>query len=221
MCLVLLLLMLLGSTLAWFTDNTANVNTMVVGKISIKQEETFVQDTIIMPNVPIEKNVVVTNNGNLPCYVRILFAFEDRNDVDVLKLIELNDSGIVNGEITIDGITNNNPKVQFTVTRGTEVTTYTVGYYIHQDQLAVGGTINPLTSLKLSGTADNTWHQNVGEKYEVLVLSQATQVDGLGDDAGDALKTAFAPITDTWCATWFAKVLDGAADGNAITFPNT
>ena len=83
---------------------------MVAGKVSISQEETFEQDTIIMPNVSITKNVVVKNTGNLPCHVRTLFAFEDSNAVDVLKLINVDDSGIdANGGIVIDGITNNEP----------------------------------------------------------------------------------------------------------------
>lgn len=222
LCLVLLLVMMLSTTLAWFTDSKGYVNTMVAGKISISQEETFEQDTIIMPNVSITKNVVVTNTGNLPCYVRTLFAFEDSNTVDVLKLINVDDSGIdANGGIVIDGITNNEPKVQFTVTRGTEVTTYTVGYYTHPNQLAIGGTINPLTAIKLDGTAGNTWHEAVGEKYELFVLSQASQVEGLSDDPAIALNTAFAPITGDWCATWFARVLGGEATGSNITIATT
>lgn len=217
LCLVLLLIMMLSTTLAWFTDSKANVNTMVAGKISISQEETFVQDTVIMPNVPITKNVVVTNTGNLPCYVRTLFAFEDSNDTDVLKLIDVDDSGLVGSEIIIDGITNTNPKVQFVVNKDGLQTVYTMGY-IHGTQLELGGSINPLSAITLNGKADNEWQIAVGDKYELFVLSQATQVDGLSQLGADgALNTAFAPITGDWCAKWFAEVLNGTASGNEIT----
>ena len=222
-CLALLMIMFLGSSIAWFTDTAYHSNTMVAGKISIKQEEDFTQDTIIMPNVPITKKVVVTNNGNLPCFVRTLFAFEDSNTVDVLKLINLDDSGldVYGGSIVIDGITNTNPKIQFTVTRGTEVTTYTVGYYLHNSELEIGGTINPLSSITLDKAAENIWHETVGDKYEVFVLSQASQVAGLSNDAATALKEAFGEINGVECAKWFAYVLRQSNVNATVTVNST
>lgn len=229
LCLVLLLIMMLSTTLAWFTDSKANVNTMVAGKISISQEETFVQDTVIMPNVPITKNVVVTNTGNLPCYVRTLFAFEDKTYTDkngvqqtVLGMLTATTpSGVV-----ID-IPTGADKVQFTVTKtvggNQETTTYTVGYYVHPQKLPHEDednrdVITVLNSITLNSEADNEWQIAVGDKYELFVLSQATQVDGLSQLGADgALNTAFAPITGDWCAKWFAEVLNGTASGNEIT----
>ena len=213
LCLLLLLIMLLSSTLAWFTDSKSYVNTMVAGKVNIEQTEDFTQDTMILPNVSITKDVVVKNVGNTPCYVRTLFAFEDSNSVDILKLISVDDRGIdQNGGIVIDGITNNEPKLQFTVTKGNVTTTYTVGYYVHPEELAKNAQINPLSGITLSPDAKNIWHETVGEKYEILVLSQACQVaglDNLGSSAA-ALDTAFEPITSDWCATWFGKMLSGS-----------
>ena len=40
LCLALLLIMLLGSTLAWFTDESGTTNTMTVGNVKIQQNET-------------------------------------------------------------------------------------------------------------------------------------------------------------------------------------
>lgn len=77
LCLVLLLVMMLSTTLAWFTDSKTNVNTMVAGKIAIEQNE--YSDTnhtvkfennkyVMMPSQSIIKEVVVTNTGNQPAY---------------------------------------------------------------------------------------------------------------------------------------------------------
>ena len=219
LCVVLLLVMLMATTLAWFTDREYNVNTMVAGKISIEQKEysdaghtvEFENNKfVMMPSQTVVKEVIVTNTGNQDCYVRTLFAFEDSNTVDVLKLITV-DSGIV-----IDGITNSNPKVQFTVTKDGKTTVFTVGYYVHATALEKNAQINPLSGITLSAAAENAWHEAVGEYYELFVLSQATQTAGMGTDAAVALDTAFKPISAADCAVWFAMVLN---DNNTYT-PN-
>ena len=221
LCLIMLLLMLLSSTLAWFTDSKHNVNTMVAGKISISQTETDAQGNpfvgtnfVMMPNVPITKNVTVTNEGNQPAYVRTLFAFEDSNDVDILPLLILEGG---ESEIEIPGVTNGEEKIQFTVIKDGKTTLFTVGYYLHLGQLEVGGSINPLQSIMLTGRAGNEWQTAVGDYYELIVLSQASQVAGLGDDAGVALDTAFDVISGASCAKWFALVLNGTVSGTTIT----
>lgn len=217
LCVVLLVIMLMATTLAWFTDQTYNVNTMVAGKISIEQKEysdaehrvEFENNKfVMMPSQTVVKEVVVTNTGNQDCYVRTLFAFEDSNTADVLKLITV-DSGIV-----IDGITNTNPKVQFTVTKDGKATLFTVGYYVHATALAENEKINPLSGITLNAAAENAWHEAVGEYYELFVLSQATQtagLDNLGENGTEspsaALDTAFKPISAAECATWFNVVL--------------
>ena len=210
LCLVLLLMMLLSSTLAWFTDSKGNVNVMTAGKIGIDQVETFEQNTYIMPNVPITKNVVVKNTGNQEAYVRTLFAFEDNADGMVLSKLILTKPDSV--QIVIPGVTDTNAKVQFTVTKDGVTTLYTVGYYIHDDALAVNGeksSINPLQSITLDGSATNAWHEAVGTTYEVIVLSQATQVVGMEsfNGAAGALNAAFDEITGTSCAMWFDAVI--------------
>lgn len=224
LCLVLLLVMMLSTTLAWFTDSKANVNTMVAGKISIAQTETdkdgnpFVGSNFtMMPSVEIIKKVTVENTGNQPAYVRTLFAFEDSADGKVLEML-------TTAGKTIEFPAN---KVQFTVTRGTDVTTYTVGYYVHPTALSHEDDkddITVLNSITLNGAATNEWQTAVGDDYELFVLSQASQVSGLdnlgvngAESPAAALDKAFAPITGDWCATWFAKVLGGTATGNAIT----
>ena len=214
LCLLLFFVMMLSTTLAWFTDSKTNVNTMVAGKIAIEQNE--YSDTnhtvkfennkyVMMPSQSIIKEVVVTNTGNQPAYVR--------------KVLEM----LSTAGKTIEFPTN---KVQFTVTKGGKKTLYTVGYYVHPEKLSHEDDkddITVLKSIKLADAADNSWQIAVGDDYELLVLSQATQTSGL-DNLGEngtespaaALDTAFAPITSENCAKWFAQVLGGEANGNPI-----
>lgn len=212
LCVVLLVIMLMATTLAWFTDQTYNVNTMVAGKISIEQKEysdaghtdEFENNKfVMMPSQTVVKEVVVTNTGNQPCYVRTLFAFEDSADGKVLSMLTT-----AGGAIVIPGVTDTTvPKVQFTVTKDGKATLFTVGYYVHATALAEDEKINPLSGITLSAAAENAWHKAVGSHYELFVLSQATQTAGLGNDAAVALDTAFKPISAAECATWFNVVL--------------
>ena len=236
LCLVLLMVMMLSTTLAWFTDNKSNVNTMVAGKISIEQKEysdaahtTEFENNkfVMMPSQTVIKEVVVTNIGNQPAYVRTLFAFEDKaytdedgNKQTVLDMLTTESKGSI-------VIPSGADKVQFTVAKDGKETVFTVGYYVHPDALSHEDDkddVVVLNAVKLKAEATNAWQTAVGEKYELLVLSQATQTSGL-DNLGEngtespaaALDKAFAPITDESCAKWFALVLGGEATGNAIT----
>lgn len=229
LCLVLLMVMMLSTTLAWFTDNKSNVNTMVAGKISIEQKEysdaahtTEFENNkfVMMPSQTVIKEVVVTNTGNQPAYVRTLFAFEDSADGKVLEMLSTAGK-------TIEFPTN---KVQFTVTKGDKQTLYTVGYYVHPEKLSHEDDkddITVLKSIKLADAADNSWQIAVGDDYELFVLTQAAQTAGLDnlgkngkESPADALDTAFAPITSENCAKWFAQVLGGTVSGTVSTLTN-
>lgn len=236
LCLVLLLVMLLGTTLAWFTDNASNTNTMVSGKISIEQTEigsdgeSFKNNHfVMMPDQEIVKKVSVTNTGNQDCYVRTLFAFEDKEYTDengesktVLEMIQAN---------TPTGVEIVPTNVKFTVKNGDNETTFTVGYYVYPVELSFKvdqNTITVLESITLKADATMAWSEAVGTYYEMMILSQASQVTGLGDDAAAALNTAFGAIDENNCAKWFATVLNGSdlytpnaweatAEGSVIT----
>lgn len=214
-CFALLVVMFIGSSIAWFTDTAASVNTMVAGKISIKQTENFEQESWMLPSDVIIKEVTVTNDGNQPAYVRTLFAFEDAEytdeqgqDLTVLDMVIT--QCVDNLQITIPGVNAPGEKVQFTATLGTEVTTFTVGYLVHPAALAVGDVFSNLTAVTLDARADNAWQEAVNGKYDLIVLSQACQTIGLGDDPAVALDTAFAAVsaeTGDKVALWFGYVL--------------
>lgn len=204
-CFALLVVMFLGSTIAWFTDTQSNVNTMVAGKIEIQQTEVFDTTTVLLPAVQVTKDVTVKNTGNQACYIRTLFAFEDSEDGYMLQMLQTAGAPII-----IPGVTagyEEQEKVRFTVTHNGEETLFTVGYYVHDSALDVGGEIHPLTSVAVSESAQNAWTEAVGTRYELIVLSQASQIAGLGDDPATALNTAFHPITGEHCVTWFGYVL--------------
>lgn len=206
-CFVLLVVMFLGSTIAWFTDTAENVNTMVAGKISIEQTEVFDDTTVLLPSMKVDKTVTVENTGNQPCYVRTLFAFEDSEDGEVLKMIMPACAAGVQIEIPAG-----EDKVQFRVKKDDKITTFTVGYYVYPNPLTHEDGDNDqytsLQSITLSAEAGNEWMDDIGDKYEIFVLSQAVQTTGLGDVPADALNQAFAPVDSEHCALWFAYVLD-------------
>ena len=210
-CFALLILMFLGSTIAWFTDTKDSVNTMVAGRITIEQTEEFDGTKILLPSMKVPKKVTVQNTGNQPCYVRTLFAFEDSADGEVLKMISTQGATIV-----LPGVTpgTGDQKVQFQVTvtdaEGKATTTiFTVGYYVHPEALAVGASFTSMESFTLDANAGNDWLNAIGEKYEILVLSQASQMTGLENlSVEEALNTAFNVISSDSCVTWFAYVLN-------------
>lgn len=223
-CLLLLLMMLLSSTLAWFTDVQYTHNVMEAGKISIKQtqngERGFPTGLVLMPTLKVDNVVTVENTGNQPCYARTLFAFEDTADGSVLAQLELS---LPNGVQIL--IPSGEEKIQFTVVRGegedAYITIYTVGYYLHDAKLEKDTSYTCLNAITLKGDAKNEWHMATGAQYDFFVLSQATQVTGLGDDAEAALDQVFGDVTAVNAAKWFALVVGGsvAEGGTEVTVP--
>lgn len=61
-------------TLAYFTDTDAKTNTFTTGKVDITLNETFTQESKLLPGKNIEKVVNVTNNEE-DAYVRLHIAF--------------------------------------------------------------------------------------------------------------------------------------------------
>ena len=218
LCVVLLVIMLMATTLAWFTDQTYNVNTMVAGKISIEQKEYSDADHrvefennkfVMMPSQTVVKEVVVTNTGNQDCYVRTLFAFEDSADGAVLDMLTT-----TGATITFPTDASGN-KIRFTVTKDGKTTIFTVGYAIYDGALHEDDEFYPLDSITLKAEAKNAWHEAVGSHYEVFVLSQATQTAGLSTVPMEALNAAFNPISSDKCATWFGNMLTEMSYGHS------
>ena len=242
----LVAIMLTSFTLAYFTDTTdVATNTMTFGDAAITQYEKdkegkdFVQDQILVPMVDnradkeanpivdgwydedmknvIDKVVTVSNDGENSVYVRTIFAFEGRSDVQAVYIGRLKDADwtfeylpragedstagpngeVVAREVMIDGV----------------VHTLYVATYEHQ--LAKGETSDPsLKQFFLSPdvTQDMIESFNFGDKYTIYAVSQAVQVAGFDTTADElanakaALNEAFgdpATVSDAVVAGWF------------------
>ena len=202
LCLALLLIMMLSTTVAWFTDTAAANNTMVVGKISITQTVVDTQYTV-MPTVEIPRLITVKNDGNQPAYVRTLIAFEDTaiagDSKSMLDYMILGDDNIT---FPVDEDGN---KIQFS----DNGTTYTVGYYLH-GELAANVSYTCLNTIELDATAPSAWQEaSVDGQYTILVLSQAVQSVGFEDGAAAALDNTnvFGSVADN-AETWFKAILN-------------
>ena len=184
LCFILLLIMMLSTTMAWFTDTEANVNTMVAGKISITQTVKDEQ-VIIVPTVKIDRTIAVTNDGNLPCYVRTLIAFEDAvvagTDKTLVDYLDLGTPSLIFPKDT------EGKKIQYT----RDGVTYTIGYYVY-GELAVNTSYTCLNSITLDETAPSAWNEASGDHYQIMVLSQAVQTAGFEPQAGVSVADAAA-----------------------------
>lgn len=230
LCLSLLLIMLLGSTLAWFTDESGSVNTMTVGNVHIQQYQKDRANNDFDPNHPlfpvtstadslveiggknfaflstqynaVDQIVTIKNTGVLSAYVRTVFAFEmlettvmDNEGNPTTQWVNPIATGVVhlnvNGTLTF-------PSVEFDY-NGVR---YVVGVYTYTDALVAGETTDPsLLQIYLDSNVGNEFYDQVGAKYDVLVLSQAVQIQGF-DSAADAFTAAF-PLTEANAARWF------------------
>lgn len=209
-CLCLLLVMLMSSTLAWFTDQTnVQKSTMTVGEINIEQYVTK-DNKNIMPSDPYQHTVTVENIGTEPAFVRTLFAFEDGAYTDlkgktqnILAQIDLNEGN----QIVIPGVTTEGEKIQFVIVKNGEITLYTVGYYVDPYVMEVGDKVTPMTSFTLNEETDKNWYAAVEGEYDILVLSQACQVVGLDQlGAAGALIRTFGEINGKNAAEWFGGI---------------
>ena len=233
LCLSLLLIMLLGSTLAWFTDESGSVNTMTVGNVKIAQHQKERGGAAVTTNRPLfpvtneakgnvttytgafnlldpaynalDNIVTIENTGVLSAYVRTVFAFE------MLETTVMDNEG--------------NPTTQWVDPIGTKVhinvngtltypgvefehdgVRYVVGVYAYEAMLLPGQTTNPsLLQFYLDKTVNNEFYDQVGAQYDILVLSQAVQTQGF-ESAQQALNTAFGEVNSANATTWFANV---------------
>ena len=206
---VCMLVVAIGSaTMAYFTDTEGATNVMVVGEIDIEQTETdkdgkpFEDGQHLLPNVTIDKIVTVENVGRSDAFVRTLIAFEGTKE-------------FVEGKLTVDGsiISANNYVGQITV-NGEE---YTLYMYVHDDALAKGDKVTGLlNSFTLKPEVTQGEVAFAGEEYDILVLTQAVQAEGVDTDAAAALNKVFGVITPDnhpWGTT-----MDWYGDGTADTF---
>lgn len=197
-----------GATMAYFTDTESANNVMTVGEIDIEQIETdkdgkpFEDGQHLLPNVTIDKIVTVENVGRSDAFVRTLIAFEGTKEFVEGKLDVSGD--IINDDYYVGQITVNGEE-------------YTLYMYVHDVALEKGDTITGLlNSFTLKPEVTQGEVAFAGEEYNILVLTQAVQAEGVADTAEEALDAAFGKITSDnhpWGTT-----MDWYGDGTADTF---
>ena len=85
---MLVAVLVVGGTLAYFTDTKSATNTFTVGDVKIKLDESNVNDpsgdrvtsneyTGMLPGIQYKKDPVVTNTGNNDAYVRAVVTIEN------------------------------------------------------------------------------------------------------------------------------------------------
>lgn len=107
--------LMVGGSLAWFSDTDEATNTFTVGSVEIVQNEVFDEDNAQLipvgsnatpeddPNF-IEKKVTVENTGNNPAYVQTFVAVPAALDNYGILHIHDNATGVTgNGWIAVDG----------------------------------------------------------------------------------------------------------------------
>ena len=216
---------LIGGTLAYFTDDDSARNVMNLGNVQIIQNEKeadgttdFEQNKIMLPAVlpsdispdniiaedgnfrdditnVVDKFVTVTNDGNIPAYVRTLIAFEG-------TYAEHDRLVYVNGDY--DYVKDSTGKVvEFTYNDQT----FCVAVKVYEQPVAADATTETsLRQLFFAPHTVNTDMAQFGSTYDVLVLSQAVQADGFTEGAEKALDTAFGDVA-TNAATWFQGIV--------------
>lgn len=186
--LVLVAALAVTGTVAYLSDTDSDLNTMVMGNVTIDQIETdndgneFEQGQPLYPDSTVEKNVTVENTGKSDAYVRTVFAFE-KGSVSTAKFNELVQISAENPlnyvcDITIDGAV------------------YAMYESVYTEALKPGETTAAsLKEVYLSADATNedceALDADGNGRYDILVVSQAVQSENFTGGAEAALDTAF------------------------------
>lgn len=228
LCFCLLVIMFVGSSLAWFTDDAYYVDVMTTGNVKIEQSVAELSDFLLLPGETYPKSVTIANLGSIPCFVRTLVAFEDSADGGVVQQLITEGS-----EHVAEQLSAKSPRFVVIVkdSDGNEISTtyYTVGVYTYTQVLAVGSSLNTMQQLAVKPEAENDWCQAVGGEYDMIALSQATQATGwpkvqdgsTGEErmitAEEALNDAFEELTSEIVARWFAEIFAEKYAGYTVT----
>ena len=79
-CVVLVVALSIGATLAYLTDRDSKVNTFTVGNVDIELTEDFEQGSKLLPGEEIAKKPVITNNGENDAWVWLTFSIPSALD---------------------------------------------------------------------------------------------------------------------------------------------
>lgn len=224
-----------AGTYAYLMDTEAAKNVMTVGNVDILQNEyardedgelvAYVNGKTLVPmgsdpawadekvtmgdytfqmfadENALDKIVTVTNQGNTDAYVRTIVALEAGKSAEEAKELWYDYIALTDG-IGSHGVGEDN---DLFVKIGD--TYYIIVVYTYNNALTAGEESAPsMTGVALYAAATNEVVRTFDGSYEVLVLSQAVQASGMGDDAGAALDKAFGEVDAANIPVWFADV---------------
>lgn len=69
MVLSMVAILVVGGTIAYFTDTDTETNVFTTSNVSIDLKENFVQNSLLMPGMDVNKDAWIVNDGNQPAYV--------------------------------------------------------------------------------------------------------------------------------------------------------
>ena len=176
----------------------------------------------------IDKIVTVKNTGSEDAYVRTLFAFEMVEvEGELVNPFDYETCGegqylytVAKKDAKGYGMalcTNGDDFVTFTLGEGEDAVTYCVAQYDY-GMVEAGAVAGPsLLGLYLNANAGNEWAGMIGEdgEYNVLVLTQAVQVEGFENENENDLYGAFTALNTAFGAVdgSFGEIVD---DGTLI-----
>ncbi len=145
-----------------------------------------------------DKMVFVENKGTSDCYYRTILAFECPEGMEYSEGYDKEFMFNMNLNTRFDGETKG-----YMMIDGTRYLVYVMTY----NQVLEAGKISrpSLLQVVMTHNADSDDMLKIGEKYDVLALSQAAQTDGF-TDADHALNTAFGELTEANLVQWLTPV---------------
>ena len=200
----LAVLMIAGTSLAYFTDVEEATNVFTAGDVDIKltysgsdvdgddensnNDVLRVEDSAVYPGQTFVRNATITNTGSEDAYVGAVITLTNTNG----KLAQV---------ITPEGESDNIPVAITTLCTGF----VTAGYYVTYASIENGYAVYVVKTDKLASGSDpivlfknivipTAWDNAQMAAFngtEIKVTAYATQVKGMNNGALDALKTAF------------------------------
>lgn len=169
---VILLTLVVGGTLAYFTDSDQAENVFTVGNVKIElNENNWVEENalLVYPGESVAKDPTVANTGNNPCYVRVKVENLDQFTAENKGAITLSYEGNA-GRNTADWDLHN-------------------GYYYYLAELAVGEETTPVFDAIVFPT---DLDGSESEPKPIVVKAQAVQSEGFsGAVSATALEAWF------------------------------
>lgn len=164
-------MMVVGGTLAWFTDKGEATNVVTFGNVDIKLEET--KDGVlqeggltfnnIMPGAILEKDPTITNISKNDCYIRAKVNFT--------------------GESIIDDKSLNIDNSKWKLCKD--------GYYYYKDPLAKNDTAQLFTTVTIPTTLGN---EAAGKTFDIKIEAEAIQKDNFIFDWNSETPWGTTPI---------------------------